>query len=192
VYQKVTYLVKKMVLQEYLVITLSLKINQRLTILVQQLLSQQQLSNQLGKLNYKTYLIMSNKNGETRLWQKVKKGLTDCFLTRIESSTINGIPDIHAVMSNEVFWIELKSDSLSYPKLNKWQIVWINKYILAGGKIIILGETPLKRTLKLYRPVSVFTDPRSLVPFASFSFPLQWPLVQRRMLTELGSCPDAA
>ena len=135
---------------------------------------------------------MSNKNGETRLWQKVKKGLTDCFLTRVESSTINGIPDIHAVMSNEVFWIELKSDSLSYPKLNKWQIVWINKYILAGGKIIILGETPLKRTLKLYRPVSVFTDPRSLVPFALFSFPLQWPMVQRRMLTELGSSPDAA
>ena len=84
---------------------------------------------------------MSNKNGETRLWQKVKKGLTDCFLTRIESSTINGIPDIHAVMGNEVFWVELKSDSLSYPKLNKWQIVWINKYIKAGGKVIILKET---------------------------------------------------
>ena len=135
---------------------------------------------------------MSNKNGETRLWQKVKKGLTDCFLTRVESSTINGIPDIHAVMSNEVFWIELKSDSLSYPKLNKWQIVWINKYIMAGGKVIILDETPLKRTLKLYRPVSVFTDARSLVPFASFSFPLQWPMVQRRMLTELALPPDAA
>ena len=131
---------------------------------------------------------MSNKNGETRLWQ----GLTDCFLTRIESSTINGIPDVHAVMGNEVFWIELKSDSLSYPKLNKWQIVWINKYIKAGGKVIILDETLLQKTLKLYRPVSVFTDARSLVPFASFSFPLQWPMVQRRMLTELGSPPDAA
>jgi hypothetical protein len=95
-------------------------------------------------------------------------------------------------MGSEVFWIELKSDSLSYPKLNKWQIVWINKYILAGGKIIILGETPLKRTLKLYRPVSVFTDPRSLVPFASFSFPLQWPTVQQRILQELGSPPAAA
>ena len=135
---------------------------------------------------------MSNKNGESRLWQKVKKGLPDCFLTRIESSTINGIPDIHAVMDHEVFRMELKSDSLSYPKLNKWQIVWINKYIMAGGKVIILDETPLKRTLKLYRPVSVFTDPRSLVAFASFSFPLQWPLVQRRMLTELGRKPDAA
>jgi len=83
---------------------------------------------------------MSSKNNEARLWQKVKKGLTDCFLTRIESSTINGIPDIHAVHKQEVFWIELKSDSLSYPALNKWQIVWINKYVKAGGKVIILKE----------------------------------------------------
>ena len=135
---------------------------------------------------------MSNKNGETRLWQKVKKGLTDCFLTRVESSTINGIPDIHAVSYGEIFWVELKSDSLSYPKLNKWQIVWINKYIKAGGKVIILKETLLQKSLRLYRPVSVFTDARSLVPFASFSFPLQWPLVQQRILQELALPPDAA
>ena len=139
---------------------------------------------------------MSNKNGETRLWQKVKKGLTDCFLTRIESSTINGIPDIHVVMGNEVFWIELKSDSLSYPKLNKWQIVWINKYVKAGGKVIILkenlGKTLFQSVLELYRPVSLFTDPRSLVSFASFSFPLQWPTVQQRILQELGSRHSSA
>jgi len=55
-----------------------------------------------------------------------------------------------------------------------------------------MDETLLQRTLKLYRPVSVFTDARSLVPFASFSFPLDWPMVQRRMLQELGSRPDAA
>jgi hypothetical protein len=95
-------------------------------------------------------------------------------------------------MGNQVFWIEMKSDSLSYPKLNKWQIVWINKYIMAGGKVIILKETLLQKSLKLYRPVSVFTDPRSLVSFASFSFPLQWPLVQQRILQELGRPPDAA
>ena len=128
---------------------------------------------------------MSNKNGEARLWQKVKNGLTDCFLTRIESSTINGIPDVHAVMGKEVFWMELKSDSLSYPKLNKWQIVWINRYIKAGGAVFILEETLSKRSLKLYRPVSSFTDPRSLVSFASFSFPLQWPTVQRTLLAKL-------
>ncbi len=135
---------------------------------------------------------MTVKAQESRLWQKVKNNLTDCHLTRIESSTINGIPDIHAVLMNEVFWIELKSDEANYPKLNKWQIVWINKYIKAGGKVIILKETLSQRSLKLYRPVSVFTDPRLLEPRARFSFPLQWPTVQQSILQELGQQEAAA
>ena len=135
---------------------------------------------------------MAIKAQESRLWQKVKNNLTDCHLTRIESSTINGIPDIHAVLMNEVFWIELKSDEANYPKLNKWQIVWINKYIKAGGKVIILKETLSQRSLKLYRPVSVFTDPRLLEPRARFSFPLQWPTVQQSILQELGQQEAAA
>ena len=89
---------------------------------------------------------MSTKNRESLLWQKVKKGLNKCFLTRIESSTINGIPDIHGVSNGKVFWIELKSDEHNYPKLNKWQIVWINRYIKAGGVVFILEET-LRRGL---------------------------------------------
>ena len=44
---------------------------------------------------------------ESRLWQKVKKDLTNCFLTRIESSTINGIPDIHAVKITMYFGLNL-------------------------------------------------------------------------------------
>ena len=128
---------------------------------------------------------MSGKNPESRLWQKVKLGLNQCFLTRIESSSINGIPDVHGVHKHGVYWIELKSDEANYPKLNKWQIVWINRYIKAGGVVFILKETPSQRSLKLYRPVSVFTDPRSLVSFASFSFPYQWPLVQQGILQEL-------
>ena len=135
---------------------------------------------------------MTVKAQESRLWQKVKNNLTNFYLTRIESSTINGIPDIHAANHDHVFWIELKSDEFNYPKLNKWQIVWINKYIKAGGKIIILKETLSKRSLKLYRPVSSFTDPRTLVSFASFSFPLQWPTVQETILQELGSQEAAA
>jgi hypothetical protein len=106
---------------------------------------------------------MSDKNRESLLWQKVKKGLVNCFLTRIESSTINGIPDIHGVHKSGVFWIELKSDEAKYPK----------------------KETLSKRSLKLYRPVSVFTDPRSLKPRSSFSFPYHWPTVQQQLVKEL-------
>ena len=130
---------------------------------------------------------MSDKNKESLLWQKVKKALSESFLTRIESSTINGIPDIHGVHKQGVFWMELKSDEADYPKLNKWQIVWINRYIKAGGVVFILEETPSQRLLKLYRPVSVFTDPRSLVPRSSFSATGQWSTIQHHLLEELGS-----
>jgi len=129
------------------------------------------------------------KNPESLLWNKVKKGLTKCFLTRIESSTINGIPDVHGVLNRNIFWIELKSDKISFPPLNKWQVVWINKYVKAGGVVFILyenlGEALSERRLELYRPVSVFTDPRSLDPVCSFSFPVQWPLVQDALETIL-------
>jgi Holliday junction resolvase len=132
---------------------------------------------------------MSGKNPESRLWQKVKEGLNQMFLTRIESSSINGIPDVHGVHKQGVFWIELKSDKSNYPKLNRWQIVWINRYVKAGGTVFLLhenlGKTLSERRLKLYRPVSLFTDPRSLVPRFSFSFPYQWPTVQQRILQEL-------
>ena len=133
------------------------------------------------------------KNPESLLWNKVKKGLSKCFLTRIESSTINGIPDVHGVLNSNIFWIELKSDKISFPPLNKWQVVWINKYVKAGGVVFILyenlGEALSKRSLKLYRPVSVFTDPRSLNPVRSFSFPVQWPQVQDAIMGELQQRP---
>jgi hypothetical protein len=48
-----------------------------------------------------------------------------------------------------------------------------------------LGKTLSKRCLKLYRPVSVFTDPRSLEPRFSFSFPYHWPTVQQQLVKEL-------
>ena len=146
---------------------------------------------------YKNTDYKSNvKNPESLLWQKVKKGLTDCFLTRIESSTINGIPDVHAVAKTKIFWIELKSDHISFPALNKWQIVWINKYIKAGGSVFILhenlGKALFERVLKLYEPVSLFTDPRLLKPRASFSFPYDWPAVQSYMLRAPGAASDEA
>ena len=128
---------------------------------------------------------------ESLLWQKTKKALTNCFLTRIESSTINGIPDVHGAHKNGIFWLELKSDDVSFPKLNKWQIVWINNYVKAGGVVFILKETLLDSSLKLYRPVSRFTDPRSLKPVASFSSRsrrnLQRELEKQLVLQRLGT-----
>jgi hypothetical protein len=55
-----------------------------------------------------------------------------------------------------------------------------------------LGKTPLQSVLKLYRPVSLFTEPRSLVPRFSFSAPYNWTLVQQQVLRELGSMHSSA
>ena len=137
---------------------------------------------------------MSEKKRESLLWKRVKKNLTDCFLTRIESSTINGIPDIHCVANGKVFWIELKSDNISYPALNKWQIVWINKYIKAGGSVFIFKETLSDSSLQIYRPLSSFTDPRSVLPWLSLPHPVNWRLLQRYLLDPDGrsrSRPDS-
>jgi phage terminase small subunit len=54
------------------------------------------------------------------------------------------------------------------------------------------GKTPLQSVLKLYRPVSLFTEPRSLVPRSSFSAPYNWTLVQQQVLRELGSMHSSA
>ena len=137
---------------------------------------------------------MSEKKRESLLWKRVKKNLTECFLTRIESSTINGIPDIHCVANGKVFWIELKSDNISYPALNKWQIVWINKYIKAGGSVFIFKETLSDSSLQIYRPLSSFTDPRSVLPWLSLPHPVNWKLLQRYLLDPDGrarSRPDS-
>ena len=112
---------------------------------------------------------------ESKLWQRIKKHITKPHLIRVESNTINGIPDINGCWSGKEFWLELKSDKVGYPKLSKWQITWINKRIKHGGIVIICNETLLEKKLKLYRPLSAITDPRLLKPSFSFSFPVHWP-----------------
>ena len=125
------------------------------------------------------------------LWQRIKKNIIEPHLIRVESNTINGIPDINGCWSGKEFWIELKSDKVGYPKLSKWQISWINKRIKHGGIVIICNETLLEKKLKLYRPLSAITDPRLLKPRCSFSFPVKWPAVQRAFWDLLQRAPEA-
>ena len=125
---------------------------------------------------------MAVKKRESRLSQLIQKNCKNIHFTRIESKTINGIPDLNCCAEGVEFWMELKSDKVKYPKLSKWQISWINKRIKNGGVVIICNQTLLDKRLKLYRPVSVFTDPRTLVPSSSFSFPYDWPFFRRQLL----------
>ena len=112
---------------------------------------------------------------------RIKKNITKPHLIRVESNTINGIPDINGCWSGKEFWLELKSDKVGYPKLSKWQIAWINKRIKHGGIVIICNETLSERAVQLYRPLSAITDARLLKPRCSFSFPVHWPSFQEAL-----------
>jgi hypothetical protein len=121
---------------------------------------------------------MPTKKRESKLSKLIQKNCNQIHFTRIESSTMNGIPDLNGCINGYGFWMELKSDKVKYPKLSKWQISWINKHINYGGVVLICNHSLLERAYKLYRPVSVFTDPRLLKPRFSFSDPVHWPSFQ--------------
>ena len=98
---------------------------------------------------------------ESALWNKVKKNLTDMFLTRIESSTINGIPDVHCVVNRQVFWLELKANTSKNCGLSKYQINWHIKYLKAGGAAYILNRPLLQGPIEL---LAVSRESRTPVP----------------------------
>ncbi len=131
------------------------------------------------------------KKRESKLWQRIKKNITKPHLIRVESNTINGIPDINGCWNGKEFWMELKSDRVGYPKLSKWQVTWINKRVSHGGIVIICDEALSQRSLKLYRPLSAFTCPKKLKPSFVFSAPISWPAVEDA-LWELLELPSEA
>jgi hypothetical protein len=76
-----------------------------------------------------------------------------------------------------VEWFDIVSDSswTSFDALKKSNL----------ATCITKGQTPSQRSLKLYRPVSSFTDPRSLEPRSSFSSTGQWIALQELLVKEL-------
>jgi hypothetical protein len=83
----------------------------------------------------------------------------------------------------EVEWIDIVSDASwqSLKDLERAQPARVitKGHLFSDGKGLVKvfsdNETLLERRLKLYRPLSAITDPRSLVPDFSFSFPVHWP-----------------
>ena len=115
---------------------------------------------------------------EALLWKQVKKALTDhgYFLTRIETLTVSGVPDVFGIYKGRSFWCELKSNQVSYPALNKYQIVWINRAVKHGATVLILVKAQKDKALKIYRVRDFFTDPRTLSPDFIIKIPVSWPL----------------
>ena len=62
---------------------------------------------------------------ESLIWKRlnlIQKKQKDWHLVRIESNTINGIPDVNACINGLEFWIELKANDAKNYGLSKYQI----------------------------------------------------------------------
>jgi Holliday junction resolvase len=88
---------------------------------------------------------------ESKLWKRIKNLNLNAHIFRVESNTINGIPDVHCVMKGKSFWLELKSNDLKNYGISKWQINWHIEYQKHGGRTFILASGVKQRGLKLLR-----------------------------------------
>ena len=91
------------------------------------------------------------KKRESLLWAKIRKLKLIGQIFRIESNTINGIPDVYYINEGKSIWVELKSNEVKDLGLSKYQINWHIDHLIHGGKSFILQETLSQGLLKLYR-----------------------------------------
>ena len=88
---------------------------------------------------------------ESKLWKRIKNLNLNAHIFRVESNTINGIPDVHCAMKGKSFWLELKANDLKNYGISKWQINWHIEYQKHGGRTFILASGVKQRGLKLLR-----------------------------------------
>ena len=88
---------------------------------------------------------------ESKLWKRIKNLNLNAHIFRVESNTINGIPDVHCVMKGKSFWLELKSNDLKNYGISKWQINWHLEHKKHGGSSFFLASGVKQRGLKLLR-----------------------------------------
>ena len=91
-----------------------------------------------------------SKTKESNLYNLIKTTIKNAHFTRIESHTLNGIPDLNCAYKGHTFWLELKANNIKNCNLSKYQINWILKYQRHGGKVYILNKTIKERGFKLY------------------------------------------
>ena len=123
--------------------------------------------------------MQKNKNTEKKIWKKLnhfQKTRNDVFLTKIESPTINGIPDVHAIFKGYCFWLELKANEVKNCNISKYQLVWHLKYKKAGGNCFILNQPLVSRAPQILEvvepgivvPVPVPVEPNPLAYIVSY------------------------
>ena len=91
------------------------------------------------------------KKSESNLWKRIKNLKLKGQLFRIESNTINGIPDVYWLINNKSIWIELKSNAIKNLGLSKYQINWHLTHYKNGGTSFILRECLSQGSLSEYQ-----------------------------------------
>ena len=99
---------------------------------------------------------------EKNLWKRIKKLNLKGQIFRIESNTINGIPDVYWLINAKSIWIELKSNDVKNLGLSKFQINWHLEHLFNGGQSFILRECLSQRTSKTFEFWQI-REPRDLV-----------------------------
>jgi Holliday junction resolvase len=109
-----------------------------------------------------------SKTKESNLYNLIKTTIRNAHFTRIESHTLNGIPDLHCAYKGITFWLELKTNNIKNCNLSKYQINWILKYQRHGGRVYILNKTVKQGHLKLYTlsPCAVIREELTTQPNA--------------------------
>ena len=88
---------------------------------------------------------------ESKLWKRIKNLQLKAQIFRIESNTINGIPDVYILYKGRSIWLELKANDLKNYGISKWQINWHIEYQKHGGNSFFLASGVKQRGLKLLR-----------------------------------------
>ena len=107
---------------------------------------------------------------EKKIWNKLnlfQKEHDKAHFMRIESSTINGIPDVYCAYQGYSFWLELKANQDKNHGVSKYQMVWHLKHRRAGGNCFILNQPLVDRVPKLLaveEPGLVLPVPVPVVP----------------------------
>jgi len=109
-----------------------------------------------------------SKTKESNLYNLIKTTIRNAHFTRIESHTLNGIPDLHIAYEGHTFWLELKANTIKNCNLSKYQINWILKHQRHGGLVFILNKTATQSGLKLYTlsPCAVLREDLATTPDA--------------------------
>ncbi len=112
----------------------------------------------------------SKRLSEKKIWNKLnlfQKEHKEAYFCKIESPTMNGIPDVHCVFKGYIFWLELKANPGKNYGVSKYQIVWHLKYRRAGGNVFILNQPFVDRAPKLLaveEPGVVLPVPHNFIP----------------------------